>query len=76
MLVPIAQTLEALAAGELRSSDLVDSCLHAIMDPSGEGDADLHPRLLGQRASGSTRVRYPSYGGSTCGFANFYQRPV
>lgn len=36
-LLPIAQTLKGLAAGELRSSDLVESCLHAIADPSGEG---------------------------------------
>ncbi len=37
MLFPIAQTLSRLAAGELRSRDLVDSCLAAIEDPSGEG---------------------------------------
>jgi aspartyl-tRNA(Asn)/glutamyl-tRNA(Gln) amidotransferase subunit A len=37
MLPPIARTLEGLAAGELRSSDLVESCLHAIADVSGEG---------------------------------------
>lgn len=36
-LLPIAHTLEGLAAGELRSSDLVESCLNAIADPSGEG---------------------------------------
>jgi aspartyl-tRNA(Asn)/glutamyl-tRNA(Gln) amidotransferase subunit A len=36
-LVPIAHTLERLARGELRSSDLVDSCLDAIADPTGEG---------------------------------------
>jgi aspartyl-tRNA(Asn)/glutamyl-tRNA(Gln) amidotransferase subunit A len=36
-LQPIAQTLEGLAGGELRSSDLVESCLSAIADPSGEG---------------------------------------
>jgi aspartyl-tRNA(Asn)/glutamyl-tRNA(Gln) amidotransferase subunit A len=36
-LLPIAPTLEGLAGGELRSSDLVESCLDAIVDPSGEG---------------------------------------
>jgi aspartyl-tRNA(Asn)/glutamyl-tRNA(Gln) amidotransferase subunit A len=36
-LLPIAHTLEGLAAGELRSSDLVESCLNAIADPTGEG---------------------------------------
>ncbi len=36
-LLPIAHTLEGLAGGELRSSDLVESCLDAIADPSGEG---------------------------------------
>jgi aspartyl-tRNA(Asn)/glutamyl-tRNA(Gln) amidotransferase subunit A len=36
-LLPIAHTLEGLAGGELRSSDLVESCLNAIADPSGEG---------------------------------------
>lgn len=36
-LLPIANTLKGLAAGELRSSDLVESCLQAIADPSGEG---------------------------------------
>jgi aspartyl-tRNA(Asn)/glutamyl-tRNA(Gln) amidotransferase subunit A len=36
-LLPIAHTLEGLAGGELRSSDLVESCLTAIADPSGEG---------------------------------------
>jgi aspartyl-tRNA(Asn)/glutamyl-tRNA(Gln) amidotransferase subunit A len=36
-LLPIAHTLERLAAGELRSSDLVESCLNAIADPTGEG---------------------------------------
>jgi aspartyl-tRNA(Asn)/glutamyl-tRNA(Gln) amidotransferase subunit A len=36
-LMPIAHTLKGLAAGELRSSDLVESCLTAITDPSGEG---------------------------------------
>jgi aspartyl-tRNA(Asn)/glutamyl-tRNA(Gln) amidotransferase subunit A len=34
---PIAQTLSSLAAGELRSRDLVDTCLAAIEDTSGEG---------------------------------------
>ena len=37
MLTPIACTLEALSAGELRSSELVDSCLDAIADDAGEG---------------------------------------
>jgi aspartyl-tRNA(Asn)/glutamyl-tRNA(Gln) amidotransferase subunit A len=37
MLLPIAHTLSGLAAGELRSSDLVDSSLAAIADISGEG---------------------------------------
>jgi aspartyl-tRNA(Asn)/glutamyl-tRNA(Gln) amidotransferase subunit A len=37
MLTPIACTLEGLAAGELRSSELVDSCLDAIADVAGEG---------------------------------------
>lgn len=36
-LLPIAQTLKDLAAGKIRSSDLVNSCLDAITDPSGEG---------------------------------------
>ena len=36
-LAPIAHTLEGLARGELRSSDLVNSCLDAIADPTGEG---------------------------------------
>jgi aspartyl-tRNA(Asn)/glutamyl-tRNA(Gln) amidotransferase subunit A len=36
-LVPIEHTLKGLAAGELRSSDLVEACLHAIADASGEG---------------------------------------
>jgi aspartyl-tRNA(Asn)/glutamyl-tRNA(Gln) amidotransferase subunit A len=36
-LLPIAHTLEGLAGGELRSSDLVESCLNAIADSSGEG---------------------------------------
>jgi aspartyl-tRNA(Asn)/glutamyl-tRNA(Gln) amidotransferase subunit A len=36
-LLPIAHTLEGLAAGELRSGDLVESCLNAIADPAGEG---------------------------------------
>jgi aspartyl-tRNA(Asn)/glutamyl-tRNA(Gln) amidotransferase subunit A len=36
-LLPIAHTLKGLAAGELRSSDLVESCLNAITDPSGVG---------------------------------------
>jgi aspartyl-tRNA(Asn)/glutamyl-tRNA(Gln) amidotransferase subunit A len=36
-LLPIANTLKGLAAGELRSSDLVKFCLQAIADPSGEG---------------------------------------
>ena len=36
-LLPIANTLQQLAAGELRSSDLVESCLEAIADPAGEG---------------------------------------
>jgi aspartyl-tRNA(Asn)/glutamyl-tRNA(Gln) amidotransferase subunit A len=36
-LLPIAHTLEGLARGEIRSSDLVESCLHAIADPTGEG---------------------------------------
>jgi aspartyl-tRNA(Asn)/glutamyl-tRNA(Gln) amidotransferase subunit A len=36
-LLPIAHTLERLARGEIRSSDLVESCLHAIADPTGEG---------------------------------------
>lgn len=38
MLTPIACTLGGLAAGELRSSELVDSCLHAIADVAGEGE--------------------------------------
>jgi aspartyl-tRNA(Asn)/glutamyl-tRNA(Gln) amidotransferase subunit A len=37
MLTPIACTLEGLAAGELRSSELVDSCLRAVADVAGEG---------------------------------------
>ena len=37
MLVPIEHTLKGLEAGELRSSDLVNACLHAIQDASGEG---------------------------------------
>src|SRR3984957_14779914 len=37
MLTPIAFTLEGLAAGELRSSEFVDSCLDAIADVAGEG---------------------------------------
>ena len=36
-LIPIEHTLKGLAAGELRSSDLVNACLHAIEDASGEG---------------------------------------
>jgi aspartyl-tRNA(Asn)/glutamyl-tRNA(Gln) amidotransferase subunit A len=36
-LIPIEHTLKGLAAGELRSSDLVNACLHAIEDPLGEG---------------------------------------
>jgi aspartyl-tRNA(Asn)/glutamyl-tRNA(Gln) amidotransferase subunit A len=36
-LIPIEHTLRGLAAGELRSSDLVNACLHAIEDGSGEG---------------------------------------
>jgi aspartyl-tRNA(Asn)/glutamyl-tRNA(Gln) amidotransferase subunit A len=36
-LLPIANTLQELAAGKLRSGDLVESCLQAIADPSGEG---------------------------------------
>jgi aspartyl-tRNA(Asn)/glutamyl-tRNA(Gln) amidotransferase subunit A len=54
MLVPIAQTLEALAAGELRSSDLVDSCLHAIMDPTGEGTRTF-TRVFSDRARAAAR---------------------
>jgi aspartyl-tRNA(Asn)/glutamyl-tRNA(Gln) amidotransferase subunit A len=38
MLTPIASTLEGLAAGKLRSSELVDSCLDAIADVAGEGE--------------------------------------
>ena len=76
MLVPIAQTLEALAAGELRSSELVDSCLHAIMDPSGEGTRTF-TRVFSDSARAAAReFDTPSYRGSTCGLANFYQRPV
>jgi aspartyl-tRNA(Asn)/glutamyl-tRNA(Gln) amidotransferase subunit A len=37
VLFPIAHTLSALAAGELRCGQLVDSCLAAIADTSGEG---------------------------------------
>jgi aspartyl-tRNA(Asn)/glutamyl-tRNA(Gln) amidotransferase subunit A len=36
-LIPIEHTLKGLAAAELRSSDLVNACLHAIEDASGEG---------------------------------------
>ncbi len=36
-LAPIAHTLQGLARGELHSSDLVNSCLDAIADPTGEG---------------------------------------
>ncbi|MGA3224063.1 MAG: amidase [Acidobacteriaceae bacterium] len=38
MLTPIACTLEGLARGELRSSELVDACLYAIADAAGEGE--------------------------------------
>jgi aspartyl-tRNA(Asn)/glutamyl-tRNA(Gln) amidotransferase subunit A len=48
-LLPIAHTLEGLAGGELRSSDLVESCLTAIADPSGEG-ARTFTRVFADRA--------------------------
>jgi aspartyl-tRNA(Asn)/glutamyl-tRNA(Gln) amidotransferase subunit A len=38
MLTPIACTLEGLARGDLRSSELVDACLYAIADGAGEGE--------------------------------------
>ena len=44
-LTPIEHTLKGLAAGELRSSDLVNSCLHAIEEPRGR-EPNLHPHLL------------------------------
>ena len=76
MLVPIAQTLEALAAGELRSSDLVDSCLHAIMEPSGEG-ARTFTRVFSDSARSAAREfdRHRTVA-STCRFANLHQGPV
>ena len=48
-LLPIANTLQALAAGKLDSSDLVQSCLHAIADPSGEG-ARTYTRVFSDTA--------------------------
>ena len=36
-LLPIAWTLDRLAAGELTSSGLVKACLEAIANPAGEG---------------------------------------
>ncbi len=36
-LTPIDSTLEKLAASKLRSSDLVEACLHAANDAQGEG---------------------------------------
>ena len=76
MLLPIAHTLEALAAGELRSSDLVDSCLHAITDPSGEGTRTFTRVFSDSARAAAKRIRYPSHGRSTCRLANLYQRPV
>jgi len=48
-LLPIAHTLEGLAGGVLRSGDLVESCLHAITDPAGEG-ARTFIRMFSDRA--------------------------
>jgi aspartyl-tRNA(Asn)/glutamyl-tRNA(Gln) amidotransferase subunit A len=48
-LLPITQTLIDLAAGKLRSSDLVESCLSAIADASGEG-ARTYTRVFADSA--------------------------
>jgi aspartyl-tRNA(Asn)/glutamyl-tRNA(Gln) amidotransferase subunit A len=53
-LLPIAHTLEGLAGGELRSSDLVESCLTAIADPSGEG-ARTFARVFADSARSQAR---------------------
>ena len=37
MLLPIARTLDRLAADELTSSCLVKACLETIANPAGEG---------------------------------------
>jgi aspartyl-tRNA(Asn)/glutamyl-tRNA(Gln) amidotransferase subunit A len=53
-LLPIANTLQELAAGRLHSSDLVESCLHAIADPSGEG-ARTFTRVFSDSARSTAR---------------------
>ena len=36
-LTPIAKTMDSLAAGETSSRELVEACLAAAVDPSGQG---------------------------------------
>ncbi len=76
MLTPIACTLEGLAAGELRSSDLVESCLNAIANVAGEGKRTFTRTFDHTAPCGREEIRYRSRGSATRWFADFGERFV